>query len=399
MNHIEKILKMTAYGMQDKKEYEKIIKNINESRKKQKPIREINLYKQENESLIIKFDTNGGYNIPPPVIFKDYNDNQNIPNIIPVKKGYKFIGWNINKQYTKHRLAPSSTYYSVEKFKAKDGSLPYSCYMANQNFYLKFFHIYEIPDDRTITLYALWEKIEENPELKIKYNGEPINGKVFMKTTDKNKIKGIFLILMFNEKPNSSFMNYTKSYIGNSDDLITSVLLHLKGEGNGNIYDDIKCGRIPYVALLECSDTIINDKEEEYARKYNAKILFTNGKTDSINEFIMHDDFLKKEFYSDYSGCYVILIFNKVPNAEFSNYCDVYCGQSQTVLHRVKKHLSGYGNGNIFADIKYGKKAFIKILPCKLEQMNDLEKYLIEKYNATKSYNKTKGGSADRTKF
>lgn len=101
-------------------------------------------------------------------------------------------------------------------------------------------------------------------------------------------------------------------------------------------------------------------------------------------------------FYNHSAGCYVILIFDKfVKNGRFDKYRDVYVGQSIWVENRVHNHFIGKGNGDVYADVKYGKKVYVKIIYCEREEMNAIEKKLIDMYDATSSYNGTSGGSTD----
>ncbi len=98
--------------------------------------------------------------------------------------------------------------------------------------------------------------------------------------------------------------------------------------------------------------------------------------------------------YNDFSGCYVIMIFEKrVHFNRFRNYDNIYIGQSVNVCQRVHNHFCGKGKGDVYADIKYGMEAYVRIIPCKVKKLNDMEKKLIEAFNATESYNKTKGGA------
>ena len=98
--------------------------------------------------------------------------------------------------------------------------------------------------------------------------------------------------------------------------------------------------------------------------------------------------------YNDFSGCYVIMIFDKpVHGRRFTHYENIYIGQSVTVCARVHNHFSGKGNGDVYADIKYGKQVYVRIVPCKAKRLNDMETALIEAFGATESYNKTKGGA------
>lgn len=99
------------------------------------------------------------------------------------------------------------------------------------------------------------------------------------------------------------------------------------------------------------------------------------------------------------SGVYIILIFNHyVRWGDFSKYRDVYVGQSLYMYSRVHDHLNGNGNGDVYADVKYNKKVYVKCIPCDKKDMNRIEKRLIGKYKATESYNTTRGGSTIRDK-
>lgn len=98
--------------------------------------------------------------------------------------------------------------------------------------------------------------------------------------------------------------------------------------------------------------------------------------------------------YNDFSGCYVILIFEKpVHGKRFWGWENIYVGQSVNVCQRVHNHFNGKGKGDVYADIKYGKFAYVRIVPVKAKRLNDMETALIEAFSATDSYNKTKGGA------
>lgn len=99
----------------------------------------------------------------------------------------------------------------------------------------------------------------------------------------------------------------------------------------------------------------------------------------------------------DGPGCYIIRIFeDEVEDDDFSNYIEIYIGQSINICQRVHNHLNGKGNGDVYADYKYGMHLYVQLIPCDIEDMNDLERQLIRKYHATESYNKTRGGGQIR---
>ena len=85
----------------------------------------------------------------------------------------------------------------------------------------------------------------------------------------------------------------------------------------------------------------------------------------------------------DESGVYVI--FNKSSSM-------YYVGQSIHLIKRVNDHFTGKGNGDVYADYKYGADFEITLIPCPREDLNKVERHYIEIFNAYgKGYNKNKG--------
>ena len=104
-------------------------------------------------------------------------------------------------------------------------------------------------------------------------------------------------------------------------------------------------------------------------------------------EFIqMYSDLKKNNIKLDEvdgSGCYVLL--NKSKNKN-------YVGQSVNVLRRINNHLNGKGNGDVYADLKYGDMFKIIIVKCNVDELNVIEKNLISEYDAfSKGYNRNEG--------
>ncbi len=97
--------------------------------------------------------------------------------------------------------------------------------------------------------------------------------------------------------------------------------------------------------------------------------------------------------YSDTSGCYSSLIFNNpVTDNNYECYANGYIGQSIHVISRVHNHLTGKGNGDVYADRKNGKFVYVKIMTCSIEELNKLEKDLIAAFDWNRLYNRSKGG-------
>ena len=90
----------------------------------------------------------------------------------------------------------------------------------------------------------------------------------------------------------------------------------------------------------------------------------------------------------DFRGVYVL--FNEDKNK-------YYVGQGVRVLSRINNHFSGRGNGDVYADYKYGDTFTIRIIPLAgsgAESLNQLERETIEYFDAFASgYNKTRGNT------
>ena len=72
-----------------------------------------------------------------------------------------------------------------------------------------------------------------------------------------------------------------------------------------------------------------------------------------------------------------------------------YVGQAKRLFFRINQHFTGHGNGDVYADYKYGDEFKIKLVTLNESGYSDLdklEKDLIAKYDAYNSgYNRTSG--------
>ena len=107
--------------------------------------------------------------------------------------------------------------------------------------------------------------------------------------------------------------------------------------------------------------------------------------TKSAHEFLNHYNWLASRRDGsiksmDSPGIYVVL--NKTKEL-------YYVGQSKTVLKRIRCHLTGKGNGDVYADFKYNDEFEVTIHKCSEWELNEIEKY--KSSNKFRGYNKTKG--------
>ncbi len=129
--------------------------------------------------------------------------------------------------------------------------------------------------------------------------------------------------------------------------------------------------------------------------KINSKIddLVRGAKEFSPNQFfkLRNSSFSRRgrSSYAEEKGLAgVYVLYNKTKNM-------TYVGQAHQMFNRVNSHLTGKGNGDVYADYKYGDLFTIKMIPLEgsgFASLNDLERYTIAKCNAfTKGYNRTRG--------
>ncbi|MBR4578990.1 MAG: GIY-YIG nuclease family protein [Oscillospiraceae bacterium] len=88
----------------------------------------------------------------------------------------------------------------------------------------------------------------------------------------------------------------------------------------------------------------------------------------------------------DYEGVYIL--YNKTRHM-------YYVGQALNVLSRINQHLTGHGNGDVYADFKYGDRfsiTSIRLRGSGHATLNELERHCIAQYKADSTgYNKTRG--------
>ena len=104
----------------------------------------------------------------------------------------------------------------------------------------------------------------------------------------------------------------------------------------------------------------------------------------SPREFLRSRNALTRS--GDFTGIYVI--HNKTKDM-------YYVGQSTRVVGRVTQHLTGHGNGDVYADYKNGDEFEINLVSLResgYDSLDALERDAIRAYNAyVKGYNRTRG--------
>ena len=95
-----------------------------------------------------------------------------------------------------------------------------------------------------------------------------------------------------------------------------------------------------------------------------------------------------RKFTDDYTesdsgtGCYVITVFDKenVDN-HAQGYEKAYVGSSHNISKEIYNVLTNKSISRAYEDLQEGKHAFVKIVPCTKENVNEMQERLIRMYN------------------
>ncbi len=116
------------------------------------------------------------------------------------------------------------------------------------------------------------------------------------------------------------------------------------------------------------------------------RLLYLKNKAYSPNRFFECRRKMMKDKVGDIEGIYV---FHNKSKRKY------YVGQSKKLYSRVNNHLTGKGNGDVYADYIYGDRIRIKLISKKgsgYHNLNKMEKDFIKYFNAySNGYNKTIG--------
>ena len=135
--------------------------------------------------------------------------------------------------------------------------------------------------------------------------------------------------------------------------------------------------------------------KNKYIKEINQKIikLSKNEIEISVSDFLrMRNQTFggrgSSQYVKDKQFPGVYILYNKTKNM-------YYVGQTQYIFDRVNTHFTGKGNGDVYADYKYGDEFTIKMISLQKSgyvSLNELERHTIMVYDAfSKGYNKTRG--------
>ena len=144
--------------------------------------------------------------------------------------------------------------------------------------------------------------------------------------------------------------------------------------------------------LFKCADRIIvkaNEKERIRQQEREARrcaIEEGSQKLTPSEFFALRSSYRGHLQDFDFMGCYIT---HNLRNGKY------YIGQATHVPQRVNAHFTGKGNGDVYADYRYGHPfeiQLIDITTTTYRRLDDMERELIDMFDACSvGYNKTKG--------
>lgn len=122
-------------------------------------------------------------------------------------------------------------------------------------------------------------------------------------------------------------------------------------------------------------------------RKNRLKGIVSGAKTLTPKQFFtLRQSYHGRMTNLEFEGVYIIYNLDKKM---------YYVGQSAHVPSRVNAHFTGKGNGDVYADYKYGDRFGIRMVKLRgsgYNRLDDLERELIDMYHCCeKGYNRKKG--------
>ena len=129
---------------------------------------------------------------------------------------------------------------------------------------------------------------------------------------------------------------------------------------------------------------VLGKRQQKKETELRARIFGLSGEGLAAKDFLESRAVLKAD--GDITGVYVLR--NKT-----NDKC--YVGQSSKVIDRAAAHLTGRGNGDVYADFKYGAEFEVALIPLNgsgYNSLDELERETIKAYNAFDTgYNRTRG--------
>lgn len=137
---------------------------------------------------------------------------------------------------------------------------------------------------------------------------------------------------------------------------------------------------------------VTDRRAQEKARRDARRTLLDGAGTRmSVDRFLENwnmQEVVSDDDYLDFSGCYVIATYARaVKKDDYSEYRDIYVGKSLSMGRSVYDDVSGKGDVDVYADVKYKQDVYVLLFPCREDKLDQLKGSLVVALDADASYN------------
>lgn len=145
-------------------------------------------------------------------------------------------------------------------------------------------------------------------------------------------------------------------------------------------------------SVRDAADARAQEKARREARR---ALLDGAGIRMSVSQFIENCKTQEKldpiGGYLAYCGCYAMATYSgAIKKDDYSSFRDIFIGKSKNMGESILADITGRGNVDVYADIKYKQHVYVLLYPCALENLDELESSLITALDADRSYNAEK---------
>ncbi len=137
-------------------------------------------------------------------------------------------------------------------------------------------------------------------------------------------------------------------------------------------------------------------RAQEKARKEARRVLLDGaGIRMSVGQFLENWETQQRlsaqadDGYLSYCGCYAIATYaSAVKKDDYGSFRDIFIGKSTDMGSSIHADITGRGNIDVYADVKYKQHVYVLLFPCTEDKLDKLERSLIVALDADASYNK-----------
>ena len=91
-----------------------------------------------------------------------------------------------------------------------------------------------------------------------------------------------------------------------------------------------------------------------------------------------HSGIAGVDSFLDSCGCYIVAVSSRaVKNSDYTSCSDIYVGKGSSMGDAAYADATGTGNADVYADIKFGRHAYVLFYACNADRLDELAESLV----------------------